>query len=139
MRVTPVKYKVPRASSRSPAPLSTCIKLCLYVCTYSYSPIDLRLRTSRLLSQHTMQAVDSDDEECPELVPVPTATKIPVTIITGFLGRWGAMDALGSRPGAVWLVCRTKAKCLASGSPYTQMLDTQLWGLSPLHLCILVW
>lgn len=78
----------------------------------SYSPIDLRLRTSRLLSQHTMQAVDSDDEECPELVPVPTATKIPVTIITGFLGRWGAMDALGSRPGAVWLVCRTKAKCL---------------------------
>ncbi len=30
----------------------------------------------------------SEEEECPELVPVPTRIKIPVTIITGFLGTY---------------------------------------------------
>ena len=33
-----------------------------------------------------MELSDSDDEECPELVPL-SQPKIPVTIITGFLGR----------------------------------------------------
>ena len=28
----------------------------------------------------------SDDEDCPDLVPIPGNIKIPVTIITGFLG-----------------------------------------------------
>lgn len=29
----------------------------------------------------------SSDEECPDLVALPSRTKIPVTIITGFLGK----------------------------------------------------
>ncbi len=37
------------------------------------------------MSRHGMEAGDSD-EECPDLVPIAT-TKIPVTIITGFLGQ----------------------------------------------------
>jgi len=29
---------------------------------------------------------DSSDEDCPDLVPITGKVKIPVTIITGFLG-----------------------------------------------------
>ena len=29
----------------------------------------------------------SSDEDCPDLVPVAVGSKIPVTIITGFLGQ----------------------------------------------------
>jgi len=35
-------------------------------------------------------AEDSSDEDCPQLVPLPPAPargKIPITIITGFLGE----------------------------------------------------
>lgn len=34
-----------------------------------------------------MEEDNSDDEECPDLVPVSSKIKIPVTIITGFLGK----------------------------------------------------
>ncbi len=35
---------------------------------------------------------EEDDDECPDLVPLDQSKKIPVTIITGYLGKfvfWG--------------------------------------------------
>ncbi len=35
----------------------------------------------------TVSEMSDSDDEAPELVPIPSTTKIPVTIITGFLGE----------------------------------------------------
>lgn len=55
-------------------PLPAFSQSCL-VCVFFYYP------------GLTVSEMSDSDDEAPELVPIPSTTKIPVTIITGFLGE----------------------------------------------------